>query len=288
MLRDDAKALASKLKKVTLADVIESMEVRAVPFSVSDGNISCIYKLRIKLYKPEVFPPHIAVTLKDIQTALKGIYLKKLISAIENHLAMLSRISGIQDVSKPDQEISENNEDPERSSNHDSTKSDIDEVDDNDGIMDDLGFDGEKERQQVTDEVDYEGSEDEQGEPEESEFTAGNDDAYETGMSGETVADEDDEDATNISGNADGDLNENHDNDAGVNDNETSKDSSSNEKIKEKDTPDHEMIVFVKAKASNFEVHFQMKDKPHILLAQVSISSDSSFILHFNLPRISL
>ena len=48
--REDAICLADKLKKITVADIIE---VTVVPVAVCDGQICSIYKLVMKLYKPK-------------------------------------------------------------------------------------------------------------------------------------------------------------------------------------------------------------------------------------------
>uniref|UniRef100_A0A7N0T457 DNA-directed RNA polymerase subunit n=1 Tax=Kalanchoe fedtschenkoi TaxID=63787 RepID=A0A7N0T457_KALFE len=261
--KDDAKALASKLKKVTLADVIESMEVCVVPFSVSDGEISCIYKLRIKLYKPKVFPPHIAITLKDCQTTLKREFLKKLVDAITRHLAMLSRISGIKNAFQSPAESSENDDETESASQQKNTANEDDEVDDEEGAADDLGFDQQKKKRQVTDEVDYEGSGDEQSDSGKSGSAVDDDDADETNPSSEPRVDEgeDEDEDTDMVGDEE---------DADEIEKETSKISSSECKIKEDDAFTDDMIAFQHGKGSRFEVHFKLIGKPHILLAQIA------------------
>ncbi|KHG19529.1 hypothetical protein F383_25146 [Gossypium arboreum] len=50
--KEDALCLANKMKKITVADTLENMEVCISPFSVHNGDICSIYKLKIRLVKP--------------------------------------------------------------------------------------------------------------------------------------------------------------------------------------------------------------------------------------------
>ncbi|CAN4118585.1 unnamed protein product [Withania somnifera] len=50
-MTDDAQSLLAKVKKITVADMIESMEVNLLPLSIHDHQVSQLYKLTVKLKK---------------------------------------------------------------------------------------------------------------------------------------------------------------------------------------------------------------------------------------------
>ncbi|KAL0303549.1 UNVERIFIED_CONTAM: DNA-directed RNA polymerase I subunit [Sesamum radiatum] len=81
--KHDVVSLVSNVKKVTVADLVESMEVQ---LSINQARI---YKLKMKLKDTEF------VSLEDIQETLKTAFLRELEDAIENHVIFLSRVSGI-------------------------------------------------------------------------------------------------------------------------------------------------------------------------------------------------
>ena len=162
--REDAICLADKLKKITVAGMIESMEVSVVPVAVCDGQICSIYKLGMKLYKPKHYPKYTDITLEDWEDTLRVVFVRELEDAIENHMALLSKISGIKNFKTDPQSNSSNSSEDDNSNGSESVKKghNNDDDNDNDGGDDDteaaenLGSDAQKRKQEVTDEVDYE------------------------------------------------------------------------------------------------------------------------------------
>jgi len=86
------------LKKITVADIIKSMKVSVVPVTVLGGQICSIYKLVMKLYKSKQYPEYTDITLEDWEETLRVNFVRELEDAIENHMALLSKISGIKKI----------------------------------------------------------------------------------------------------------------------------------------------------------------------------------------------
>ncbi|MBA0651604.1 hypothetical protein Goklo_018915 [Gossypium klotzschianum] len=68
MSREDALCLANKMKKITVADTLENMEVFISPFSVHNGDICSIYKLKIRLVKPGRYFKKSDISVEDCRT----------------------------------------------------------------------------------------------------------------------------------------------------------------------------------------------------------------------------
>ncbi|KAK1267042.1 DNA-directed RNA polymerase II subunit RPB1 [Acorus gramineus] len=110
-MTDDAKRLSAKLNPVSVADIVQSMEVCVVPFSLNDNERCTIYKLKMKLYPSEVYPPYVNITLDDCEEALQGKFLRVLEDAIEVYIKRHSRINGIQNIAaKNDEALGEGQE----------------------------------------------------------------------------------------------------------------------------------------------------------------------------------
>ncbi|GAB4843833.1 hypothetical protein Ancab_013795 [Ancistrocladus abbreviatus] len=259
--RDDAEHLAAKLKRVTVADLVEDIEVSVVPFTISNHEISSLYKLKIKLYEPELYPPHTDISVEDCEETLQGAYLRELEDAIQNHLVLLSKISGIHSIISDSQSMASDEADEDEPEKLCRVEDDNDEDDvDNEEMAEDLGADVVKRKQQSTDEMDYEDISDDEGKQEdevESEVDQAGDDA-ENLRQDEPLMDA-----------VDGAENENLSNAKS-----RKKDSSKSEKVKKvkkkiiaKDT---DRAIYVKAEGLNLEVHFKFINEPHILLTQIA------------------
>lgn len=273
LCRDDAKRLADKLKKVTVADIVDSMEVSVMPFAVHDDQTCSIYKLKMKLYKPKHYPKHANISVKDWEEILEVVYVRELEDAIQNHMVLLSKISGIKDFSSglPPRA---SNEDGEVSVSRSQNKGENDDdVDDEDGVeTEDLGLDAQKQKQQATDERDYE-------DDSEEELNEGSSAGFGSEIDQAENDDEHDESEKEI------------ENDQVENEVEISKDQTSESlshleessirspskktakrkkkaraKLVKKET---DRSIYVAAKGYHFEVHFKFINEPHILLAQV-------------------
>ena len=270
--RDDAERLAAKLKKVTVADITESMEVSVMPFTVQDHQTCSIYKLKMKLYEPALYPPHTGISLEDSEETLEAGFVRELEDSIQNHLLLLSKISGIKNF-LPDSRSMASKDTDEDASGDGSAGGNGDDDDDDDGEDDggaeDLGSDAQKRKNQALDEMDYGDSE---GEPDEGEPSTEIDHA---------------EDEVEISKNEEVEVSDNEE--FGISDpkNGTSEMSSKSKSSRNKKakpeakrkkrsrviTKEYDRAIFVEAKGTHFEAHFRFTNEPHILLAQVPCSS---------------
>lgn len=266
--REDAICLADKLKKITVADIIQNMKASVVPVAVLNGQICSIYKLEMKLYKPKHYPKYTDVTVEDWEKTLKVVFVRELEDAIENHIILLSKISGIKNFKTDPQSNSSNGsedvdsnelESQKKGPNNDDDDEDGGGVEDTEGA-EDFGSDAQKRKQQGTDEVDYEDGNEEEihdGELTE-EFEEGDEDGSDIEVNGDgknvTL------DATNSQG-------------LDIHSKPKSIDEKNNleskKKISEPTTKKYDRAVFVEAKGMHFEIHFKFTDEPHILLAQV-------------------
>lgn len=247
----------AKVKKITVADIIESMEVHLLPLSVHNNEIGRIYKLMM------TFKRHEFASLEDCEETLTHAFLRELEDAIENHMALLSKISGIKNfISNPRSKENEMDEDASAMTSQGEGSDGDDDGDGNDDMAEDLGSDARKRKQQATDEMDYEDiSEDELIADHEQGKDGQSNDEVGPGEDKETM-DVDDEYASEMQ------------NDNG----KTSKPKSGSKKEKsahkkrntwEKISKEKDRHVFVEVKGQHFEAHFRFTNEPHILLAQV-------------------
>ncbi|KAL7258614.1 hypothetical protein ACSBR1_004685 [Camellia fascicularis] len=258
-LKKDAERLVRKIKKVTVADIIESMEESVLPVSINNNQISRIYKLRMKLCESQLF------SIEDYEETMGVLFMRQLEDAIQSHLLLLSRINGIKNFMPDSRSMASDEIDEDASSNRLQGEENDDDHDDDEGA-DDLGSDVQKRKQQSADEMDYEdGSEDE---PNEGETLAG--------LEKETDQAEDEEEVW-------------EDDEIGIFDNEDeasempvpsepkSSDKKGKSKLKSKSKvkaklvkKDFDKAIFIAAEGLDFEVHFRFSDEPHILLGQIA------------------
>ncbi|XP_020588466.1 DNA-directed RNA polymerase I subunit 1-like [Phalaenopsis equestris] len=172
--REDAEFIAAKLGRISLADVIESIKVSTVPFFIIGKQVYSLYKLIIKLYSPELYPPHSGITLSDCMETLTKFFIKEIEEDITKHLVLSSKIKNIRtstfkkDVELDDVDLDEpvsqvtavnqNDVDKNVDSVHDADDdaSNDGDVDDDDIVdAEDLGADAEKIKRQTNDEIEY-------------------------------------------------------------------------------------------------------------------------------------
>lgn len=285
--REDASCLADKLKKITVADIIKSMKVSVVPFAVHDHQICSIYKLEMMLYIPENYPKNTDISLEDWEETLEVVFVRELEDAIQNHLLLLSKISGIKNF-MPDSKSNTSNgtdDDDDVSGNRSQREEDADADEDADdgAVSDDLGLDVQKRKQQLIDEMDYDDASEE--EPNEGELSAGSESEIDQ-VENEIEVTKDDVieplDAKNISYEQ-----------SGKSSKHKSKDKKNESKAKRKKRSRGKLVkkefdraYFVKAKGMHFEIHFRFTNEPHILLAQVfSPSLSFPFYNSINLTK---
>lgn len=258
----DVVSLVTNVKKVTVADLLESMEVQ---LSVDHREQARIYKLIIKLKDSEF------VSLEDTHETLNSVFIKELDDAIENHVVFLSRILGIKNFKSSSREDELNEIDGD--SGVGAQEKDDDDDDNDDGEQDagdDLGSDVQKRKEQATDEVDYEdGSDVEPGEHEllaEQEKRITDDDHLEDE---ETSKDEETEDSANDNEESNV-LDEDEVASVAKPNSKSSKLSEGVKKPTGKLSDKIRRATYAAAKGLSFEVDFKFTTEPHLLLAQLA------------------
>lgn len=268
--KKDAMRLADKMKKITVEDIVESAEA-SVLYADFKGETCRVYKLKMKLCKTEQYPKYTDITVEDWKEVLNGAFRRELEDAIQNHIKLLSKISGITSDSQP-KASSETDE------NAPSGRLEVDDNDDDaengDEAADDLGLDATKQKKQVTDEMDYEESEDEHSE---KESVAGSESGDEDGIV--------EEDATGL----DQDMNEISETPALPKNTSKSKSKEKKTKSEPKKKKKRTSFNFKETDRStewdvtecdchrrrevhqlHFEAQFKFTDEPHILLAEIA------------------
>ncbi|KAG2258321.1 hypothetical protein Bca52824_077615 [Brassica carinata] len=250
--KDDASQITDKLRKITVADIIKSIEVSVIPFAVHGGEVCSIHKLMINLYKPEHYPKHTDITEEDWEETMTVSFLRKLEDAIETHMKMLLRIRGIK-VEKDNGPKSGNETDNDDSESGKRTGGDDEDDDDEDTEADDLGADAEKRKKEATDEQDYEESDDdEKNEP--------------SSASGVVDPDMDDDEEVSKEGTP-----EPQEDTVEAKKEVKNVQEGSKKKRQRFVGGKNDRHIFAEGKGETFEVHFKFhKNEPHILLAQVA------------------
>ncbi|KAG9448436.1 hypothetical protein H6P81_008401 [Aristolochia fimbriata] len=277
--RDVSDRLAAELMQVTVADIVEQMEVVTVPFAIHREQVATVYKLRVKIYSPEHYPPYSNITLEEIQNAL-GHFVVQLEASIQAYLVTLEKIHGITDVSGNMVGTSTDNDGAGAGDGDDN----VDGGDNGDGEEndDEEGIDAQKRKRQATDEMDYEDDtgnelsslryENRDGdlsvgfESEVDQVEAGDED-YNLGVSteagdGDQVFYAEDEAPKNSL-----ELEKTpgtKPSEKGNNNNKTKK---ATRKRKKKEDG---RVIFRDIDGLDFEVHFCLMDAPHILLAEIA------------------
>ncbi|CAA0812729.1 nuclear RNA polymerase A1 [Striga hermonthica] len=150
--KHDVVSLVSHVRKISVADLVESMEVHVLNHH---HKVARLYRLIIKLKETEFVP------LADIHETLKSTFLRALEDAIESNVKVLEKIVGIKNVtsSSRSQGSSYDDEDADVDESSMATREanidDDDDDNDDDDMGDDLGADAQRRKQQATDEVDY-------------------------------------------------------------------------------------------------------------------------------------
>ncbi|TVU08159.1 hypothetical protein EJB05_41549 [Eragrostis curvula] len=165
-----AAPLAATLGRVRVVDVIERIEVCTVPFYNSNGHVTTLYKLRMKLY-PEGHFLQWDLKVDKCLDILGTTFAEALDHAIEKHLDLLHKVNEIRavKVNDTDGSLSDGGEESEsRPADAEGTGMSDDDDDENDN-EDDLGADAEKRKRQEKDDIEYDDDDDETGEGMDSE-----------------------------------------------------------------------------------------------------------------------
>ncbi|KAH7684295.1 DNA-directed RNA polymerase protein [Dioscorea alata] len=168
--KEDAEDLAATLRKITIADIVENMEVFTVPLYIHNQKASIMYRLKMKLHHPDLlnrklfhsddYRAKFGVTLDAYEQTLRVSFVKALEVAIFRHLDLVYKIGDISDVSRKDESINDEQEDADESESKAGQTKDNDDAGDGsdagDEIAEDQGADAEKRKRQVCDEMEYE------------------------------------------------------------------------------------------------------------------------------------
>ncbi|CAK9322867.1 unnamed protein product [Citrullus colocynthis] len=263
---DVAKCLANKLKKITVADIIENMNVTVVPFSQRKREICSIYKLQINFYPLENNPQYAHVSPEDLEATLEIVFLRALEDSIQNEMLLLSKINGIKNFVPDSQSKGSSERDEASSSSQHEENDDDDDLGNDLDVAEDLGLDVKKQKLQATDEMDYEDdSEDELNAKEpsagfESEVDQGDEAEITNDDMMEIVKDGTSENQTEMV-------------DVLKSKSEGKATEAANKKKRVKlefSRYDYDRSIFVEAKGNHFEVHFKFTNEPHILLTQIA------------------
>ncbi|KAL6522438.1 hypothetical protein OROMI_031710 [Orobanche minor] len=256
----DVVSLVSHAKKVTVADLLETMEVQ---ISFHHHKVSRIYKLKIKLKDTEFVP------LADIHDTLKTNFLRELEDAIENHVIFLGKINGIKNSkSSSESEGLSNEKADENDSDLRTRKADDDDDDTNDDDQgDDLGLDVQKRKQQATDEVDYDDGSDGEDELYEEKGTSDGDHVADTEneQDEENEHSDDDDEASNVK-NVDEVMSEAKSSD------EKGKATSERYEYPSRAFSGKKptRAIVMEVNGLSFEIEFGFNTEPHLLLAQIA------------------
>jgi DNA-directed RNA polymerase I subunit RPA1 len=265
-----------------LADIVAGTEVCTVHFHNSNGHVSNLYKLQLKLHSPEDYPDQSELTADECQTALRTVFVDAMEYAIEKHLNLLHKVSGIQEtrVQDTDSSLPEGPEEPE------SRPIDREELvasDGDDENEDDMGADAEKWKQQQNDELEYDdtGNADvmDSDPEEETKYKPDNeDDPAESGGESEV----EDEGHMSDSGNKSGKLEDGPA--AGKLKKEKSETVENLEQKQAQTTQKRskkvKRAIHVESTDLKFEVHYLLHKEPTILLAQVPQHKQNNIILY--------
>ncbi|TVU21224.1 hypothetical protein EJB05_30849, partial [Eragrostis curvula] len=169
----EAASLAATLGRVRVVDVVERIEVCTVPFYNSNGHVSTLYKLRMKLY-PEGHFLKWDLKIEECLDTLKKVFVEAMEHALEKHLDLLHKVNEIRavKVNATDGSLSDGVEESEsRPADAEGTGISDDEAE-NDN-EDDLGADAKKSKRQEKDEIEYDDDDEkEEGMDSESEEEA--------------------------------------------------------------------------------------------------------------------
>ncbi|KAL9398405.1 hypothetical protein Peur_007366 [Populus x canadensis] len=290
--KEDAERLSDKLKKVTVADIVESMEVSVMPFAVQNDDICRIYKLKMKLYTPAHYPQHADISVENWEETLEVLFVRELEDAIQNHLVLLSKISGIKNFLKESHSGTPIEAEEDVSGNISREGENDDDSDDEEGEdADDLGLDVQKRKQQVTDEMDYDdGSEgvlnEDEGDLSGSQAPSGSESDTEPAdkeseISNTDMVDYDSEyfEKPTHLGNYSKPKSRKKTSESSsqvemhskLKSTEKKKQKAKRKKVRSKLVKkDFDRSIFVEAKGLHFEIHLKFTNEPHILLAEIA------------------
>ncbi|KAJ4758036.1 DNA-directed RNA polymerase subunit [Rhynchospora pubera] len=274
--REEAERVAAKLRRICVADVVERMEVCTIPFFVKDKRVFTVYKLKMQLFPPELYPPQSDLTPDECLSVISDVFVEAMEDAIQKHLSLLNRIRNINEA-EGGKDIEDRGADSEAEEEGTNGKSGEDgEMDDGD-VSDGEGADAEKRRRQGRDEMEYEddleikapekreeivgdyedGTDNEVGEVEE-DYTM---ETVETEAEEEVVEDNEEKETREVKKNDKKDKKKKQD--RKENDEKMVKEKKKTKKKKRR--------IHMESNGLDFEVHFRFgQDDPHVLLSEIA------------------
>ncbi|KAF5726829.1 DNA-directed RNA polymerase I subunit rpa1 [Tripterygium wilfordii] len=278
---NDANRLADKLKKITVADIIENMEVSVLPSAVENNQICRIYKLKMKLYKSEHYPKNTDITVEDWEETLEVVFVRELEDAIENHLSLLSKISGIKIFGQAKASGAKDEDGSVNEARHGENDDNDDDGDEDDagGEAEDLGSYAQRQKLQASDEMNYDDGSEEEGETDQDDVELSSRSEGETNcVENETEISKDKEMSTHDD---EGEMIESQilrrstKHESKLKKKHESKDKTKSRTKRKKSRAalvkkETDRAIFIEASGFHFEVHFQFTNEPHLLLAQIA------------------
>lgn len=285
--REDAERLAAKLRRIRFADLIESLDVGIVPFSVSNGHVQTVYKVRIKLYPPAFYPQYLSLSLIDCENTFRNQYVEVLRKEIDNALkkARKSGEEAVQIVSEPLSMDGPGLMSEDESQVNLNAGEQTEDEDEQDEEVEDEGADAQKRKAQGTDVMDYDDENDE-GEMSMVEDLCNEENSI------EEDDDENHSDVHNESG-----KDEDIEKEKSSKKASRSAEKKSSESVKERKTVEKESkkkdkteATGVLVKGRTFEVHFPVERNSHLLLAPIAEKVAKNVFVHSvsNIDRCSV
>eukprot|EP01018_Ginkgo_biloba_P016660 Gb_34944 [translate_table: standard] len=257
--REDAERLAAKLRRIRFADLVESLNVGVIPFSVKTGQVQTVYKLKMKLFPQTSYPPYSDLTLEDCENVFRQKFIPVLTKDIGRALkkARKGGRDAIEIISESllEEGPIEMSED-ETQGNPKSAEQTEDE-DEREEEAEDEGADAQKRKAQGTDEMDYD------DEVDENELSMVENLCNEEMPLEEEGNDDNCSDVHNEAGEDEDIENE----ESAIANNTQKASSSAGKKTKSTEAVEASRII---TKGSSFEVQFAVAKSTHILLAQIA------------------
>ncbi|GER49429.1 DNA-directed RNA polymerase [Striga asiatica] len=141
--KHDVISLVSKVKKVTVADLAETMEVA---LSIEPCQVARVYKLKMRLKDTEL------ISLEDTHDTLRTAFLLEMEIAIHRHIKLLTRVNRIE---VREDKVCSSRSEASGEAGDDNADGSYDDADDDHDTGDDLGLDSQKRKQQARDEFFY-------------------------------------------------------------------------------------------------------------------------------------
>ena len=69
-----------------MLDLLENVEVGEVPFAVRNGQPSKIFKVRLKVYAPHRYPPHLNLEFDEIEVVVREQFIPRLIKEMKKSI----------------------------------------------------------------------------------------------------------------------------------------------------------------------------------------------------------